>query len=150
GQTASALRTMLSRLNGWPIRSHADASPPASRHQRARLRADVVRYSFIVVDLHHLFLAGLPAHLTPRPFADPTSCCCSILILGQLTKWPPAEAASNDHVSGTHTTEMFRPALPRLFPKELGSESTCSTKLREHLGAVVTMMQLSSDWHDFM
>jgi hypothetical protein len=29
----------------------------------ARLRADVVRYSFIVVDLHNLLLAGLPAHL---------------------------------------------------------------------------------------
>ena len=29
----------------------------------ARLGADVVRYSFIVVDLHHLLLAGLPAHL---------------------------------------------------------------------------------------
>ena len=28
-----------------------------------RLGADVVRYSFIVVDLHHLLLAGLPAHL---------------------------------------------------------------------------------------
>ena len=30
--------------------------------QRARLGADVGRYSFIVVDLHHLLLAGLPAH----------------------------------------------------------------------------------------
>jgi len=30
----------------------------------ARLGADVVRYSFIAVDLHHLLLAGLPAHLT--------------------------------------------------------------------------------------
>ena len=29
---------------------------------RARLGADVGRYSFIVVDLHHLLLAGLPAH----------------------------------------------------------------------------------------
>jgi hypothetical protein len=29
----------------------------------ARLRADVVRYTFIAVDLHHLLLAGLPAHL---------------------------------------------------------------------------------------
>ena len=29
----------------------------------ARLGADVDRYSFIVVDLHHLLLAGLPAHL---------------------------------------------------------------------------------------
>ena len=28
----------------------------------ARLGADGVRYSFIVVDLHHLLLAGLPAH----------------------------------------------------------------------------------------
>jgi hypothetical protein len=65
GQTASALRTMLSRLNGWPIRSPTDASRPASRPAHARLRADVDRYSFIAVDLHHLLLAGLPAHLTP-------------------------------------------------------------------------------------
>ena len=28
----------------------------------ARLGADVVRYSFIVMDLHPLLLAGLPAH----------------------------------------------------------------------------------------
>jgi hypothetical protein len=28
----------------------------------ARLGAEVERYSFIVVDLHHLLLAGLPAH----------------------------------------------------------------------------------------
>ena len=33
----------------------------------ARLGADVDRYSFIVVDLHHLLLAGLPAHSAPRP-----------------------------------------------------------------------------------
>ena len=25
-------------------------------------RVDAVRYSFIVMDLHHLLLAGLPAH----------------------------------------------------------------------------------------
>jgi hypothetical protein len=31
----------------------------------ARLGADVVRYSFIVMDFHHLLLAGLPAH--PHP-----------------------------------------------------------------------------------
>ena len=64
-QTASALRSKLSRLNGWPIRSPADASRPASRPKHARLRADVVRYAFIAVDLHHLLLAGLPAHPTP-------------------------------------------------------------------------------------
>ena len=28
----------------------------------ARLGADVVRYTFFVVDFHHLHLAGLPAH----------------------------------------------------------------------------------------
>ena len=36
----------------------------------ARLGADVDRYSFIVVDLHHLLLAGLPAHFEsymPQP-----------------------------------------------------------------------------------
>ena len=35
----------------------------------ARLGADVVRYSFIAVDLHHLLLAGLPAH-TEQPCAE--------------------------------------------------------------------------------
>ncbi len=33
----------------------------------ARLRADVVCYAFIVVDLHHLLLAGLPAHSGIHP-----------------------------------------------------------------------------------
>ncbi len=33
----------------------------------ARLGADVGRYSFIVADLHHLLLAGLPAHTAFRP-----------------------------------------------------------------------------------
>jgi hypothetical protein len=36
----------------------------------ARLGADVVRYSFIVVDLHHLLLAGLPAHLCENAAND--------------------------------------------------------------------------------
>jgi hypothetical protein len=33
----------------------------------ARLGADVGRYSFIAVDLHHLLLAGLPALSASRP-----------------------------------------------------------------------------------
>ena len=37
----------------------------------ARLGADVDRYSFIVVDLHHLLLAGLPAHSAIRPCTNP-------------------------------------------------------------------------------
>jgi hypothetical protein len=36
----------------------------------ARLGADVVCYSFIAVDLHHLLLAGLPAHLCENAVAD--------------------------------------------------------------------------------
>ena len=43
----------------YPCRRFADILADVC----ARLGADVVRYSFIVVDLHHLLLAGLPAHL---------------------------------------------------------------------------------------
>ena len=35
---------------------------PALTASDARLGVDVGRYSFIVMDLHHLLLAGLPAH----------------------------------------------------------------------------------------
>ena len=42
----------------FPYRRFADILADAC----ARLGADVVRYSFIVVDLHHLLLADLPAH----------------------------------------------------------------------------------------
>ena len=35
---------------------------PALAGRHARLGADVGRYSFIAVDLHHILLAGLPAH----------------------------------------------------------------------------------------
>ncbi len=41
-----------------PCRRFADTLAGA----RARLGADAVRYTFIAVDLHHLLLAGLPAH----------------------------------------------------------------------------------------
>jgi hypothetical protein len=43
----------------FPRRRFADILANAC----ARLGVDVVRYSFIVVDLHHLLLASLPAHL---------------------------------------------------------------------------------------
>ena len=47
---------------GFPYRrfGRALASTPA------RLGADVVRYAFIVMDLHHLLPAGLPAHYCRR------------------------------------------------------------------------------------
>ena len=43
----------------YPCRRFADILTNAC----ARLGTDVVRYSFIVGDLHPLLLAGLPAHL---------------------------------------------------------------------------------------
>jgi hypothetical protein len=43
----------------YPCRRFADTLTDAC----ARLGADVVRYTFIVGDLHPSFLAGLPAHL---------------------------------------------------------------------------------------
>ena len=50
----------------FPCRRFADILTDAC----ARLGADVVRYSFIVVDLHHLLLAGLPAHLCENSYID--------------------------------------------------------------------------------
>jgi len=41
---------------------------PALTDDGARLGADVVRYSFIAVDLHHLLLAGLPARTHPAGY----------------------------------------------------------------------------------
>jgi hypothetical protein len=51
----------------FPYRRFADLLTDAC----ARLGADVVRYSFIAADLHHLLLAGLPAHLCENPKCTP-------------------------------------------------------------------------------
>jgi hypothetical protein len=50
-----------------PCRRFADTLTDAC----ARLGADVGRYSFIVVDSHHLLLAGLPAHVKFPDSTDP-------------------------------------------------------------------------------
>jgi len=50
----------------YPCRRFADILTDA----RARLGADVVRYSFIVEDLLLLLLAGLPAHLCENSFPE--------------------------------------------------------------------------------
>ena len=49
----------------FPCRRFADILADAC----ARLGADVGRYSFIAVDLHHLLLAGLPAHPCEKTIA---------------------------------------------------------------------------------
>ena len=61
----------------FPCRRFADILTDAG----ARLGADVVRYSFIVVDLHHLLLAGLPAHLCKNAAAPKRS----RITFGQIT-----------------------------------------------------------------
>ena len=79
---------VLSRLNGWPMRSPVNASPMPSRASAHDFGVDAVRYSFIVMDLHHLLLAGLPAHSAPPPkdgvigrpslwIAEDFGCCAS-------------------------------------------------------------------------
>ena len=62
GTTSAPGMRVLSRLNGWPMRSPVNASPIPSRASAHDFGVDAVRYSFIVMDLHHLLLAGLPAH----------------------------------------------------------------------------------------
>ena len=62
GTTSAPEMRQLSRLNGWPMRSPVNASLMPSRAAAHELGVDAVRYSFIVMDLHHLLLAGLPAH----------------------------------------------------------------------------------------
>ena len=49
------------------MRSPVNASPIPSRASAHDLGVDAVRYSFIVMDLHHLLLAGLPAHSALPP-----------------------------------------------------------------------------------
>jgi hypothetical protein len=53
----------------FPYRRFADVLADAC----ARLGADVGRYSFIAVDLHHLPLAGLPAHPCEKTISDNTA-----------------------------------------------------------------------------
>lgn len=63
GTKGVGIRDYISVAAQWlacmlPYRRFADILADAC----ARLGADVVRYSFIVTDFHHLLLAGLPAH----------------------------------------------------------------------------------------
>src|SRR6266508_5487298 len=71
----------------------------------ARLGADVDRYSFIVVDLHHLLLAGLPAHFESYMPSHAVGLCRLLAVVtwqrrspaaeGQLYRGLPATASSS-------------------------------------------------------
>src|SRR5438445_11366079 len=82
----------------------------------ARLGADVDRYSFIVVDLHHLLLAGLPAH-----FASDM----------------PSHAVGLSQVRGKHFPAPTQWLLPIYFSSAIGCSQSrmamfcpCRTTLR--------------------
>jgi hypothetical protein len=63
-----------------PCRRFADILADAC----ARLGVDVVRYSFIAVDLHHLLFAGLPAHSRQLP---PELCGSPRYVSGVLSRF---------------------------------------------------------------
>ena len=70
--TASASRLIISRLNGWPMHSPADASPAASRPETHGSGPVWIATPSPSVDFHHLLLAGLPAHCHRNPHRNPT------------------------------------------------------------------------------
>ena len=65
GQTASALRSKAFAAQWLAYTFPCRRFAPSLAAGHARLGADVGRYSFIAVDLHHLLLAGFPAHIHP-------------------------------------------------------------------------------------
>ena len=65
----------LSRLNGWPMRTPADASDLPSRTSTHGSGSDVVRYSFIAMDFKLLLPAGLPGASDSALFALPSERC---------------------------------------------------------------------------
>jgi hypothetical protein len=68
----------------------------------ARLGADVVRYSFIAVDFHHLLLAGLPAHSHPNVRDDRDT-----PLLARR------DGESKPHISEKRNLDIFRAAFGR-------------------------------------
>ena len=92
----------------------------------ARLGADVVRYSFIVEDLHLLLLAGLPAHYRwrSRPRRGGRVCCGGSTLAGG----PPCRSSP--------ARSSPCPRRRRASPKPPSARATLSSKLRDELGAI--------------
>jgi hypothetical protein len=75
----------------------------------ARLGADVDRYSFTVVDLHHLLLAGLPAHFESTTPASQSGVQPGHIGDGSYRAFPQrtARADAADHAVVTSSTSMY-------------------------------------------
>src|SRR5262249_47236233 len=75
----------------------------------ARLGADVDRYTFIVVDLHHLLLAGLPAHF--ESYMPSHAVSLSAIALGLerpvASRWSAHGCCKVEVESPNHRMEMI-------------------------------------------
>ena len=60
----------FSRLNGWPVHSPVNASPPPSKVSSHDSGASVVRYTFTARDFHSLLFAVSPAPVITRQWND--------------------------------------------------------------------------------
>jgi hypothetical protein len=80
----------LSRLNGWPMRTPADASDLPSRTSTHGSGSDVVRYSFSAMDFH-LLSAGLPSasDTLVNPFRSASDRGWALGLIGGLSKVSP-------------------------------------------------------------
>src|SRR5438128_6947879 len=104
-ETASAPGSKLSRLNGPAYALPYRRFVVVLANGNARLGADVDRYSFIVVDLHHLLLAGLPAQFESDMPSHAVGLCRLLAVVtwqprspaaeGQLYRGLPATASSS-------------------------------------------------------
>ena len=103
----------------YPCRRFADTS----RMHRARLGADVVRYSFIAVDLHPLLLAGLPAHLCENPLRVECDEMSSLQIaLGAIFSTSPRVKRPPKFLSGG----VFTQARPTAVHTRIGIDADVS------------------------
>ncbi len=106
--TVSAPRTSpFSRLHGWPACSPVNASRTASRLPAHELGANADRYSFIVMDFHHLLLAGLyrrsPAKDIFPPAAE-SSCLLLFLSPWLLITQQQASSPVSNRIRFRHST----------------------------------------------
>ena len=93
GTTSAPRMRVLSRLNGWPMRSPSTLRQIPSRvSAHTELGVDAVRYSFIVMDLHHLILAESPAHSGLPPCVDGSGLARAFFTFAALVGAPMCSA----------------------------------------------------------
>src|SRR5215467_2681547 len=96
----------------------------------ARLGADVDRYSFIVVDLHHLLLAGLPAHFESHMPSHAVGLCRCGPCLPTSTDpdWDEDRLAAATRLNNRESTISIGSGSGQLRPVvgNVASDETCT------------------------